>query len=143
MQNDKMDEYIKQNMNEYLPLRDVVFNTLRQLILKGELAPGERLMEVALATRLGVSRRPSRSGSSPSAAKIPLICSSIALSSIILCLFLFCGAFALSLQTPLSFGSQITLCIWIWILALLSLFSSMKSTISAGSILPKTGLKYT
>ena len=28
-------------MNEYLPLRDVVFNTLRQAILKGELAPGE------------------------------------------------------------------------------------------------------
>ena len=33
------------NMNEYLPLRDVVFNTLRQAILKGELKPGERLME--------------------------------------------------------------------------------------------------
>lgn len=32
------------NMNEYLPLRDVVFNTLRQAILKGELKPGERLM---------------------------------------------------------------------------------------------------
>ena len=27
------------NMNEYLPLRDVVFNTLRQAILKGELKP--------------------------------------------------------------------------------------------------------
>ena len=25
------------DMNEYLPLRDVVFNTLRQAILKGEL----------------------------------------------------------------------------------------------------------
>ena len=24
------------NMNEYLPLRDLVFNTLRQAILKGE-----------------------------------------------------------------------------------------------------------
>ena len=44
------------NMNEYLPLRDVVFNTLRQAILKGELKPGERLMEIALAERLGVSR---------------------------------------------------------------------------------------
>ena len=32
------------NMNEYLPLRDLVFNTLRQAILKGELKPGERLM---------------------------------------------------------------------------------------------------
>ena len=33
-------------MNEYLPLRDVVFYTLRQAILKGELKPGERLMEL-------------------------------------------------------------------------------------------------
>lgn len=48
------------NMNEYLPLRDVVFNTLRQAILKGELKPGERLMEIALADRLGVSRTPIR-----------------------------------------------------------------------------------
>ena len=36
------------DMNEYLPLRDVVFNTLRQAILKGELKPGERLMEIQL-----------------------------------------------------------------------------------------------
>ena len=43
-------------MNEYLPLRDVVFNTLRQAILRGELQPGERLMEIQLAQRLGVSR---------------------------------------------------------------------------------------
>lgn len=48
------------NMNEYLPLRDVVFHTLRQAILKGELAPGERLMEIQLADRLGVSRTPIR-----------------------------------------------------------------------------------
>ena len=44
------------DMNEYLPLRDVVFNTLRKAILKGELKPGERLMEIALAEKLGVSR---------------------------------------------------------------------------------------
>ena len=48
------------DMNEYLPLRDVVFNTLRKAILKGELKPGERLMEIALAERLGVSRTPVR-----------------------------------------------------------------------------------
>lgn len=48
------------NMDEYLPLRDVVFKTLRQAILKGELAPGERLMEIQLAERLGVSRTPIR-----------------------------------------------------------------------------------
>lgn len=48
------------HMNEYLPLRDVVFNTLRQAILKGELKPGERLMEIVLAEKLGVSRTPIR-----------------------------------------------------------------------------------
>lgn len=47
-------------VNDYLPLRDVVFNTLRQAILKGELKPGERLMEIQLAQRLGVSRTPIR-----------------------------------------------------------------------------------
>ena len=47
-------------INEYLPLRDVVFQTLRQAILRGELEPGERLMEVHLAKRLGVSRTPIR-----------------------------------------------------------------------------------
>ncbi|WP_455714156.1 GntR family transcriptional regulator [Anaerosporobacter sp.] len=51
---------LKVTMNEYLPLRDVVFNTLRQAILKGELKPGERLMEIQLADRLGVSRTPIR-----------------------------------------------------------------------------------
>ena len=56
----KMEYNLKVNMNEYLPLRDVVFNTLRQAILKGELEPGERLMEIQLAERLGVSRTPIR-----------------------------------------------------------------------------------
>lgn len=46
--------------NAYLPLRDVVFQTLRQAILKGELQPGERLMEIKLAEMLGVSRTPIR-----------------------------------------------------------------------------------
>ena len=48
------------SMNEYLPLRDVVFNTLRQAILRGELKPGERLMEIQPANKLGVSRTPIR-----------------------------------------------------------------------------------
>lgn len=43
-----------------LPLRDVVFQTLRNAILKGELRPGERLMEIHLAETLGVSRTPIR-----------------------------------------------------------------------------------
>ncbi len=48
------------NTNEYLPLRDVVFNTLRDAILTGKLLPGERLMENQLAEKLGVSRTPVR-----------------------------------------------------------------------------------
>lgn len=44
----------------YLPLRDVVFQTLRTAILKGDLKPGERLMELQLASKLGVSRTPIR-----------------------------------------------------------------------------------
>jgi len=45
---------------EYMPLRDVVFNTLRGAIIKGELKPGERLLEIKLAEQLGVSRTPLR-----------------------------------------------------------------------------------
>ena len=55
-----MSQEINATMNEYLPLRDVVFQTLRQAILRGELEPGERLMEIHLADRLGVSRTPIR-----------------------------------------------------------------------------------
>lgn len=55
-----LEQGLKVNLNEYLPLRDVVFNTLRQAILKGELVPGERLMEKQLAERMGVSRTPIR-----------------------------------------------------------------------------------
>lgn len=55
-----MEPNFEVNMNEYLPLRDVVFNTLRQAILRGELKPGERLMEIQLANKLGVSRTPIR-----------------------------------------------------------------------------------
>lgn len=55
-----MTDNLTLNMDAYLPLRDVVFNTLREAILKGELKPGERLMELQLAARLGVSRTPIR-----------------------------------------------------------------------------------
>ena len=43
-----------------LPLRDVVFRTLRRGIHLGLLTPGERLIEIHLAERLGVSRTPIR-----------------------------------------------------------------------------------
>ena len=55
-----MSDNLQVKMDEYLPLRDVVFKTLRQGILTGELKPGERLMEIHLANRLGVSRTPIR-----------------------------------------------------------------------------------
>ena len=55
-----MQDNLQVKMDEFLPLRDVVFNTLRQAILTGDLKPGERLMEIHLANRLGVSRTPIR-----------------------------------------------------------------------------------
>ena len=36
-----MTDDLTLNMDAYLPLRDVVFNTLREAILKGDLKPGE------------------------------------------------------------------------------------------------------
>lgn len=55
-----MTDDLTLNMDAYLPLRDVVFNTLREAILRGDLKPGERLMELQLADKLGVSRTPIR-----------------------------------------------------------------------------------
>ena len=51
---------MQNSLDPDLPLRDVVFYTLRQSILTGELKPGERLMEIHLADKLGVSRTPVR-----------------------------------------------------------------------------------
>ena len=51
---------MKVNLNDYKPLREVIFDTLRQAIITGELKPGERLMEVQLAEKMGVSRTPVR-----------------------------------------------------------------------------------
>lgn len=46
--------------NEYMPLKELVFTTLKKAILKGELQPGDRLMELQLAEKMGVSRTPIR-----------------------------------------------------------------------------------
>lgn len=54
------EESSNMKINEYLPLRDIVFQTLRKAILNGELEPGERLMETQLGEKLGVSRTPIR-----------------------------------------------------------------------------------
>lgn len=55
-----MAEFKQTMMDDFLPLRDVVFRTLRQAILTGEMKPGERLLEIHLANKLGVSRTPIR-----------------------------------------------------------------------------------
>ncbi len=55
-----MQDFLQLDMDDALPLRDVVLNTLRRAILLGELKPGERLMELHLAEKLGVSRTPIR-----------------------------------------------------------------------------------
>lgn len=45
---------------DYKPLRELVFEALREAIIAGKLKPGERLMEVQVAEALGVSRTPVR-----------------------------------------------------------------------------------
>lgn len=55
-----MDSLAKINLDNYKPLRDVVFENLRTAILDGNLKAGQRLMEVQLAEQLGVSRTPIR-----------------------------------------------------------------------------------
>lgn len=50
----------KLKLQNYKPLREVVFEYLRTAILSGEFKPGERLMELQLGEMLGVSRTPIR-----------------------------------------------------------------------------------
>nr|WP_297394959.1 GntR family transcriptional regulator [uncultured Peptostreptococcus sp.] len=50
----------KLNLDNYKPLREVVFENMRKAIIEGVLKPGERLMEIQLADQLGVSRTPVR-----------------------------------------------------------------------------------
>lgn len=47
-------------LDQYKPLREIVFETIRNAIISGALKPGERLMEVQMAESLGVSRTPVR-----------------------------------------------------------------------------------
>lgn len=47
-------------LDNYKPLRELVFESLREAIINGDLKPGERLMEIQLAEELGVSRTPVR-----------------------------------------------------------------------------------
>lgn len=55
-----MIQDLKLESNATIPLQDAIFETLRHAILKGELVPGERLMEIQLANCFCVSRTPIR-----------------------------------------------------------------------------------
>ncbi|MCF8010123.1 MAG: GntR family transcriptional regulator [Clostridiales bacterium] len=47
-------------LDNYKPLRELVFESMREAIIGGFLKPGERLMETQLAEQMGVSRTPVR-----------------------------------------------------------------------------------
>jgi DNA-binding GntR family transcriptional regulator len=47
-------------LDNYKPLRELVFESLREAIISGALPPSERLMEIQLAEEMGVSRTPVR-----------------------------------------------------------------------------------
>lgn len=54
------NNFLNLKLDNYKPLREVVFESIRAAIISGDLKPGERLMEVQLAEKLGVSRTPVR-----------------------------------------------------------------------------------
>jgi GntR family transcriptional regulator, rspAB operon transcriptional repressor len=47
-------------LNRALPLRDQIYQKIRNLIVVGQMKPGEVINEVAIAEALGVSRTPVR-----------------------------------------------------------------------------------
>lgn len=53
-------EISRLNLDNYKPLREIVFENIRKAIIEGVLKPGERLMEIQLSQQLGVSRTPVR-----------------------------------------------------------------------------------
>lgn len=55
-----MEKMNKLSLHDYKPLREIVFEHLRESIIMGKMKPGERLMEIQLAESLGVSRTPVR-----------------------------------------------------------------------------------
>ncbi|MBO8127794.1 MAG: GntR family transcriptional regulator [Peptococcaceae bacterium] len=57
---EKQRRLLPVKLDTYKPLREVVFESLREAIIAGKLKPGERLMEMQLAEELGVSRTPVR-----------------------------------------------------------------------------------
>lgn len=48
------------NIESHKPLREIVYSELKMRILRGDIEPGTRLMEVKLSEEMGVSRTPIR-----------------------------------------------------------------------------------
>ncbi|MEG1584534.1 MAG: GntR family transcriptional regulator, partial [Anaerovorax sp.] len=48
------------DIQSHKPLREIVYEELRSLILTGQIKPGTRMMEIELADDMGVSRTPIR-----------------------------------------------------------------------------------
>ncbi len=55
-----MKNLLNGKLENYKPLREIVFEAMREAIINGQLKAGERLMEVQLAEEMGVSRTPVR-----------------------------------------------------------------------------------
>ncbi len=53
-------ELLSINMQKHKPLRELVYEELRMLIMTGKIKPGTRMMEIDLAENMGVSRTPVR-----------------------------------------------------------------------------------
>ncbi|HCX65344.1 MAG TPA: GntR family transcriptional regulator, partial [Eubacteriaceae bacterium] len=47
-----MGDFLKIDMDTYKPLREIVFNTMREAIINGDFKSGQRLMEVQLAEQM-------------------------------------------------------------------------------------------
>ena len=59
-QDSREEDVLNFDLSNHKPLREVVYEDLKQLILTGKIAPGTRMMEVELAEHMGVSRTPVR-----------------------------------------------------------------------------------
>jgi DNA-binding GntR family transcriptional regulator len=51
---------VRQPLERPAPLRQAVYDVIAEMIIKGELLPGEHLVETELSAQLGVSRQPVR-----------------------------------------------------------------------------------
>ncbi len=60
MHNEKGAKMIDFTVQRHKPLRELVYEDLKEQILKGEIQPGTRMMEEEIADAIGVSRTPIR-----------------------------------------------------------------------------------